>query len=195
MTGKTLVTDGCVWQHCDIPCARGPPGARVQAREESQADGLLPLCPPGTRRGGSGLHAVGRHIGSAERATQPGRGAAHPGGRQTTGTIVSVSTYCVKQCGYQATVRYTDLRGQVHMFAAPHQTEDPAIGSAVTVSYDPRVPGDAHDISIDSSNWETALSAQIFIATLGGLFLFGAVILVVVVMMRRLARTANAENA
>jgi hypothetical protein len=91
-----------------------------------------------------------------------------PGGRQTTGTIVSSSESCDRGCDYQPTIEYRDLSGQAYRFTAPDQNQKPAVGSKVKVSYDPRLPADAHDISVSPSTWDSPRDAMIFAIASGG---------------------------
>lgn len=56
-------------------------------------------------------------------------------------------------CGYQPTIQYTDGKGRAQQFTAPETSIDPAVGSAVRVSYDLWSPDDAHDLSISPSYW------------------------------------------
>jgi hypothetical protein len=71
------------------------------------------------------------------------------------------------------------------MFTVPYQSDDPVIGSKVTVSYDPAAPSDAHDISRSPSTYDLPLGTFIFLTALGGLSMLGIGTAVVVYVRRR----------
>lgn len=110
------------------------------------------------------------------------------GGIQTTGRVLAVQASCDGSCTYEPTIEYTGLRGHAYRFTAPYQSEFPAVGSTVTVSYNPRDPAGAHDISASLSNWDLPLGTAIFATALGGLSVLGAGSVVVVALVRRRAR-------
>jgi hypothetical protein len=116
-----------------------------------------------------------------------------PGGRQTTGIVVRYHESCNDSCTYQPTIEYRDMDGQARLFEAPYQSEYPAVGSKVKVSYDPRVPADAHDISLSPSTWELPLGTMIFAAVLGGLATVGVVGMVIRILLGR-ARSKASPN-
>jgi hypothetical protein len=111
-----------------------------------------------------------------------------PGGIQTTGTVVGVQSYCNAGCTYEPAIEYTDLRGRAHRFTAPYQSEYPAAGSKVKVSYSPLDPAGAHDISVSPSSWDLPLGTAIFAIVLGGLSGPGAGGVVVTIAVRRRAQ-------
>jgi hypothetical protein len=111
-----------------------------------------------------------------------------PGGIQASGTVVGSQQSCNRGCAYTAVIRYTDRRGGVHTFTVPYQSDEPIIGSAVTVSYDPAAPADAHDISRSPSTYDLQLGTFIILTALGGLTALGAGTVAVVAVARRRAR-------
>jgi hypothetical protein len=93
-----------------------------------------------------------------------------PGGSVTTGKVVDSQEYCFRGCTYAPAIRYTDEHGIVHTFTAPPQNNYPPVGSKVQVSYNPHVPGEAHDITNGPSSWSLELAMAVLAICVGGLF-------------------------
>lgn len=96
-----------------------------------------------------------------------------PGGEMTTGTVLGSHESCYRSCTYEPEIQYSDESGHVYTFTAPYQSDYPPVGSAVRVSYNPKVPGQAHDISNGPSSWSIELFTAIFMISISGIYLLG----------------------
>jgi hypothetical protein len=77
-----------------------------------------------------------------------------PDGVEVTGTVVDVYVHQYKGVVYAPVVAFTDSAGRVHTFRAPTSSNRPTIGAPALVSYDPRNPVVAHDLSDSAGSWE-----------------------------------------
>jgi hypothetical protein len=104
-----------------------------------------------------------------------------PGGKTTNGIILSVLREdCGRNgCGYLPTIEYKDGKGRAHQFTAPETHIDPAVGSAVRVSYDLKSPDDAHDLSISPSYWDYTTGTALI--TIWAVIVLGATIAAVLI--------------
>lgn len=93
------------------------------------------------------------------------------GGVQATGRVVDVAVDNGRGTSYAPIVEFTDQAGQTVRFQAPYSDDEPAIATPATVSYDPRNPDHAHDLSETGVFWQGPL-----IVTIGlvGCFVFFA---------------------
>lgn len=115
-----------------------------------------------------------------------------PGGTVTTGTVLGSHVSCFRSCTYEPHIRYTDRDGNPHTFTAPYQSDYPAVGSTVKVSYNPKVPSEAHNISNGPSSWSFELFTMIFLITISGLFVTGGGLAAVLLRRKRAkARTTQ----
>lgn len=85
---------------------------------------------------------------------------------QTTGRIVDVAVHEDRATSYAPIIEFTDQTGHTVRSQAPYSTDEPAIGTAATVSYDSRNPHHAHDLSETGTNWEYAFIAGVGFAGL-----------------------------
>jgi hypothetical protein len=102
---------------------------------------------------------------------------------QTTGWVAAVHYSWPSSANEPTYVPVIAFRVADHvvMFSAPGDSNQPAVSAPAQVSYDPRDPADAHDLSI-GSRWEG-------VAYLGvGILVLGVALLV---FLYRLARRAN----
>jgi hypothetical protein len=119
-----------------------------------------------------------------------------PGGTVATGTVTSVHEDCNRGgCTYQPTIEYADLGGRLHTFTAPHQGDGPAVDSKVRVSYDPRVPGDAHDISMSPSSLNFQLGFAISAIAVAGLVLLVYAGVCLLILYRRGTNVRSVINS
>lgn len=77
-----------------------------------------------------------------------------PGGVETTGTVVRVITHEGRGTTYRAVLRFTDRDGTVHHFTGNSGDERPEVGETGSVSYDPRRPEAAHDLTFNHTAWK-----------------------------------------
>jgi hypothetical protein len=78
-----------------------------------------------------------------------------PGGVLVTGRVVDVHVQQFRSVVYAPIVAFTDSAGRVHTFRAPTSSDQPTIGAAALVSYNPANPDEAHDLSDSSRSWQT----------------------------------------
>lgn len=115
-----------------------------------------------------------------------------PGGIETTGTVLSVREddgSNSKSAIYSARIRFTDENGTVHTFTKNAGGEEPDPGSKVRVSYDPRDPSVARDLTTNADIWKYQLLPA---AVLGPLVVVVDVVLVVAFVRRRRKRADEA---
>jgi hypothetical protein len=118
-----------------------------------------------------------------------------PGGAETTGRVVSTETSCgSSNCTYAPLIKFSDQNGLVHTFRAPYQDNFPPTGSHVRVSYDPRTPSVAHDISVSPTTWNLQLSTSIFAIVVSGLWLALIARVAVRLLLRRRRRRGTAQS-
>jgi Protein of unknown function (DUF3592) len=96
-----------------------------------------------------------------------------PGGMVTAGRIIDVQRPCDIGCSDHPVIEYADFTGRLHEFNGPETGDRLTIGSAVRVSYDPRSPGDAHDISVNPSRWDLRLGLMISLIAISSLAIAG----------------------
>jgi hypothetical protein len=106
--------------------------------------GLVAFVAGGVYFIGSGLHS---------------RSLTHPiaGGLETRGTVVEVYQGGGDGTSAGPVVGFTDASGQRVAFDAPIGSHVPVIGQVAVVSYDPRNPAHAHDLSDTASGWKLLL--------------------------------------
>jgi hypothetical protein len=85
------------------------------------------------------------------------------GGVETSGSIVKVKTYFTRNNTefYEPVIRFTDRAGQPVTFTAPDSQSFVFQGEPVTVSYNPRHPQTAHDLSDSKGSWKENLEVGI----------------------------------
>jgi hypothetical protein len=89
-----------------------------------------------------------------------------PGGIEVSGTVVDEHvTEGTKGYAYQPVVAFTDTVGRRVVFKPPGRSTPAGVGSRVLVSYDPRNPAEAHDLS-DNAPWQWQLGAGVAILAL-----------------------------
>jgi hypothetical protein len=94
-----------------------------------------------------------------------------------------------KGYAYQPVVAFTDAAGRRIVFTPPGRSTSAGIGSRVLVSYDPRDPSEAHDLS-DDAPWRWQLGAGMVILALSLIGIW----LVVRVMLSRPPIGATSTN-
>jgi hypothetical protein len=120
---------------------------------------------------------VGLHTRSLERPVS--------GGIATTGTVIGYRVVQEWEDDYRPVVAFTDADGQRIVFSAPALRTPPTVGRVVSVSYDPRHPATAHDLS------DTALWREQFYVGLFGLAVCMSMILVIGRLSARRRRTGS----
>lgn len=94
-----------------------------------------------------------------------------PGWTVTAGTVANIDENCYRSCTYGAIVDFTDSKGMSHEFEAPPRSSYPSVGSPVRINYNPQDPKQAHDLSVDGSNWTVEIATMIFLISIGSLFI------------------------
>jgi hypothetical protein len=85
------------------------------------------------------------------------------GGVTVSGTVIYEHiSEGAKGYAYGPVVAFTDTAGRRIVFTPPGRSTPAGIGSRVSVSYDPRDPAGAHDLS-DKAPWQWQLGAGVFI--------------------------------
>jgi hypothetical protein len=88
------------------------------------------------------------------------------GGVTVSGTVIEEHvTEGAKGYAYGPVVAFTDTTGGRVVFTPPGRSRPAGIGSRVVVSYDPRDPAEAHDLS-DKAPWQWQLGTGVFILAL-----------------------------
>lgn len=76
-----------------------------------------------------------------------------PGGVETTGTVVRVVSQTFRGTTYRAVIRFVDGAGVAHTFTGESGEQQPRVGAAAEVSYDPVHPAVAHDLTFNHTSW------------------------------------------
>ena len=97
-----------------------------------------------------------------------------PGWTVTTGTVANIDENCYRSCTYGAIVDFNDSKGMPHEFEAPPSSSYPSVGSPVRIDYNPQDPKQAHDLSVNGSNWTVEIVTMIFLISIGFLFVVTA---------------------
>ena len=130
---------------------------------------------------------TGGGFGLAHGLSEKAQLAPVRGWTETSGVIEQVTRHCFRSCVYQAHVRFSDQQGRPYHFVAPGSGSTAGVGSVVRVSYNPDDPRQAHDLSVDSSNWNVEIATMIFLMATGCLLAVG-----LFAMYRRVRRQAAA---
>lgn len=120
---------------------------------------------------------IGLHTRSLERPVS--------GGIATTGTVIGHRVVREWEDDYRPVVAFTDAESQRIVFSAPALRMPPTVGRVVSVSYDPRHPATAHDLS------DTALWREQFYVGLFGLAVCISMILVIGWLSARRGHTGS----
>ena len=99
----------------------------------------------------------------------------------TTGTIVDIHAISTSvRYVYGPVISFVDSAGISHRFTAPTSSVyPPAIGTAATVSYDPRNPTLAHYLSDSTGTWQLQLFVGILGVSVAGIVLLVSGVLLV----------------
>lgn len=84
-----------------------------------------------------------------------------PNGITTTGTTIGYRVAQEWDNDYRPVVAFMSADGQRIVFSAPALKKRPTVGSVVSVSYDPRNPTTAHDLS-DTALWREEFYVGLF---------------------------------